>query len=409
MKKSFISLAVLISLGAQAQNQTVTGTLNTDRISSINVGGITITNAANPAAGSVVIGGGDGAGNVGGTIRASQHVYTKNLNADGTTTLTGNTFLRGPTQIVGNTLQITGTYSNGVLNGSAIDLRATNGANLGTITGLKANTVGGDWYTDANGVQQQYITINPAVNASNAATVGDVANTVRTAKKQAQEFTNSKVNAETASRIAGDADLDSRKADKTAVASEVTRVDGRIDTTNGRVTVVEGKVVDLRTDLGTETAARIEGDKRAAAEANSYANAGDRRTLIDANSYSDAGDAATLNTAQNYADAGDRRTLNQANSYTDKQIGKVRQEVAQVRKEVDAVGAVAMAASVVGGVSVADGKKTAVTAAVGSYGSTTAIAVGVTRIVAPNARVFGTISRASGSKTGVGAGASFSF
>jgi autotransporter adhesin len=68
-----------------------------------------------------------------------------------------------------------------------------------------------------------------------------------------------------------------------------------------------------------------------------------------------------------------------------------------------------MAASVVGGVSVADGKKNAVTAAVGSYGDATAIAVGVTRIMAPNKRVFGTISRASGSKTGLAAGASFSW
>jgi len=206
-----------------------------------------------------------------------------------------------------------------------------------------------------------------------------------------------------------DADLDTRKADKTAVESEVTRVDGRIDTTNGRVTSVEGKVVNLRTDLTDETAARIEGDKRAATAANAYADAGDAATLSAAQGYADAGDQRTLNAAQNYADAGDRRTLGQANAYTDQQIGAVRHEVAQVRKQVDAVGAVAMAASVVGGVSVADGKKTAVTAAVGSYGNSTAIAVGVTHIVAPNKRLFGTISRASGSKTGMGLGASFSF
>lgn len=177
-------------------------------------------------------------------------------------------------------------------------------------------------------------------------------------------------------------------------ATESVRVNGRIDNTNERVTVIDGKVVDLRTDLTDETAARIEGDKRAAAEANSYA---------------DAGDARTLNQANAYSDAGDRRTLNQANSYTDTQIGKVRQEIAGVRKELNGVGAMAMAASVVGGVSVADGKKNAVTAAVGQYGDSTAIAIGVTRIVAPNARIFGTLSRATGSRTGAGLGASLSF
>jgi len=159
-----------------------------------------------------------------------------------------------------------------------------------------------------------------------------------------------------------------------------------LDATNGRVTVVEGQVVDLDSRKADKVAVT---DDIAAAKGEAIAVA---------NGYTDS----EVVRANSHTDTGDRRTLSSANAYTDQQIG-------QVRKEVNAVGAVAMAASVVGGVSVAEGKSTAVTAAVGNYGNATAIAVGVTHIVAPNKRVFATISRASGSKTGVGLGASFSF
>jgi autotransporter adhesin len=167
-------------------------------------------------------------------------------------------------------------------------------------------------------------------------------------------------------------------------------VQTNLNATTGRVKVVEGKVVDLRTNLTEETAARIEGDKRAIAEANSYSDAGDAHTLGQANAYSDAGDA---------------RTLGQANAYTDAQIKGLDQKLT---KQINSVGAMAMAASVAGSASPAPGDKTAITAALGAYGGEHALAVGVTHIVAPNKRVFGTISRSS-RKTGAGLGASFSF
>jgi autotransporter adhesin len=117
-----------------------------------------------------------------------------------------------------------------------------------------------------------------------------------------------------------------------------------------------------------------------------------------ANGYTDSEIEAAKQQANNVGS----NSVAQSKAYTDQQIN-------QVRKEVDGVGAMAMAASVSGSVTIEPGKSTAVTAAVGSYGGSKAIAVGVTHIVAPNQRVFATISRATGSKTGMAVGASFSF
>jgi autotransporter adhesin len=363
---------------------------------------------------------------------ASGHAYAQTVNA---TTINANP---GPLNI-----RVTGA-TNGRTSVVTIDDNAwvsAKGVSVsqdlnagGAITG-KSVTVGNDGLVvNGNANLTKNLTVGGTLNASKLTGLsqGAVNATSKDAVNGAQlHTTNTNVTAVN-DRLSGQ--VSRIDGQVTRLDGQVTRLDGQVtrvdtivqdaDAVKGRVTAAEGKVVDLRTDLGTETTARIEGDKRVTAEANSRADAGDAATLNAANSRADAGDAATLSAAQNhadagdaatlsaaqgYADAGDRRTLGQANAYTDQQIGAVRHEVAQVRKQVDAVGAVAMAASVVGGVSVADGKKTAVTAAVGSYGNSTALAVGVTHIVAPNKRLFGTISRASGSKTGMGLGASFSF
>lgn len=203
------------------------------------------------------------------------------------------------------------------------------------------------------------------------------------------DMTNSKI-----TRVAtGTADMDAVNVGQlnntvnNATQAVQNNVNTLTTTVNTNATTAANATAQVQTNLNVETQARIDGDAA---------------TLGAANSYTDREVRAAEGRANAYSDAGDARTLGQAKSYTDQQIG-------QVRKQVDAVGAVAMAASVVGGVSVEEGKKTAVTAAVGNYGSATAIAVGVTRIIAPNKRLFGTISRASGSKTGVGLGASMSF
>ena len=181
--------------------------------------------------------------------------------------------------------------------------------------------------------------------------------------------------------------LEDRKADKVAVTADIA---------TAKTEAIASAATDATTKAGNaETNAKAHAD---AGDTDLNNRKADKSEVVAARTYTDE------QVRQEAADRveGDRQTLSSANAYTDSQIG-------QVRKEVNAVGAMAMAASVVGGVSVAEGKSTAVTAAVGNYGNATAIAVGVTHIVAPNKRVFATIGRASGSKTGVALGASFSF
>lgn len=124
-------------------------------------------------------------------------------------------------------------------------------------------------------------------------------------------------------------------------------------------------------------------------------------TYREANLYTDQAVRAGTQQSQQAA-------INQANSYTDTQIGLVRQDL-------NAVGAVAVATSVVGGVALEPGQQGAVTVAMGSYRDATAIALGVTYRVAPTVRLFGTVSHTnSGSakqqgSTGYGTGLSWSF
>jgi autotransporter adhesin len=154
--------------------------------------------------------------------------------------------------------------------------------------------------------------------------------------------------------------------------------------------------------LHSEQEARVAGDtntlNEAKADATAKADEAKREAVAQANGYTDS----EIEASKQHANSVGSNSVAQSKAYTDQQIS-------QVRKEVDGVGAMAMAASVSGSVTIEPGKSTAVTAAVGSYGGSKAIAVGVTHIVAPNQRVFATISRATGSKTGVAVGASFSF
>jgi autotransporter adhesin len=266
-------------------------------------------------------------------------------------------------------------YANGV--NLSKDLNAS-----GAISG-KSVTVGAEGLVvNGNAHLTQNVTVGGTLNASKLTGLdqGAVNATSKDAVNGAQlHTTNSNVTAVNA-RVDGVKDVtDSVTSNGTVAKANAAATQSGLNATNARVGTLETDKAD-RTAVA-EDIATAKGD--AIAVANGYTDS----EIIRANSH---------------ADAGDQRTLSSANAYTDQQIG-------QVRKEVNAVGAMAMAASVVGGVSVAEGKSTAVTAAVGNYGNATAVAVGVTHIVAPNKRVFGTISRASGSKTGVGLGASFSF
>jgi hypothetical protein len=154
-----------------------------------------------------------------------------------------------------------------------------------------------------------------------------------------------------------------------------------VNVAEGAVTTSSKEVV-TGSQLYSEQEARVTGDADAVAQANGYTD-------------------SEIEAAKQHTNTIGNNSVSQANAYTD-------QQVKQVSKEVKEVGAMAMAASVVGSVSPQDGSKTVVTAAVGAYSGETAVAVGVTHQVLPKARLFGAVSRTS-SRTGVAIGASFSF
>lgn len=196
--------------------------------------------------------------------------------------------------------------------------------------------------------------------------------------------------------------LDVEVANRT---SEVARVDNRVTAVDNRVTKVETKTQNITATAGVT---RIQGD--AFIDGNISAGSGivDRGArrgegIYEGKAIANGNDLMSIRQeAMKYAGQVGANTLSQANNYTDQRIGEVRRETNQV-------GAMAMAASIVGNVSPAPGKNFALTAGMGSYGGQAALAVGFTHRVAQNVQWTASVSTVSGGRTGVGAGVSWSF
>lgn len=147
---------------------------------------------------------------------------------------------------------------------------------------------------------------------------------------------------------------------------------------------IESKKAD-KTALADETNSRIDGDKQAEQNANTYT---DSRL-----------------TSQSGSDRG----------YTDKAVSAERDRAiaaeAELRKETKQVGAMAMAAAGVAGATPVGDKKSAVSMAAGTYSGQSAIAVGITHLINERTKVFGAVSgiTSGNGKTGATVGASYSF
>jgi hypothetical protein len=385
MKKSLISIAALIALSASAQTVvgTTFGTTNNTAVTSKYT--TTITGGSLGLGGNHVVIGGAGKNTAITGNSTTINTTTTNIGTTG-----GNVTVTG----LNTNLNASNTNINGIDTRINSQKTTVSGALVVGATGDQRTGQNGIYQLNSGGTTAARIDRNGTLSiigtgGTVAAPVFNVDGKSGVLESKADIRTTGKVSAH---GIDNNGQKITNVAEGALNATSKDAVNGsQLHTTNATVEAnaktAATATAKVQTNLDTETAARIAGDTNAIAAANGYTNSEIVKAKADANAY---------------ADTGDRRTLGQANTYTDTQIG-------QVRKEVNAVGAVAMAASVVGGVSVAEGKSTAVTAAVGNYGNATAIAVGVTHIVAPNKRVFATISRASGSKTGVGLGASFSF
>jgi hypothetical protein len=281
---------------------------------------------------------------------------------------------------------------------------------------------------------------------SDAANVGQLNNTVANAKTEAIDAAAADA---TTKANAVQANLNSEITTRT---SEVARVDGRIDATNTNVTnlttavntnattaatataqvqtnldteVTRAKAAEAdldsrkadKTALTAETAARIEGDKQLGNRIDAT-NTSVTTEVIRLDGRIDSTDSALAQTNQAFANEVVERKAQDAEHTTSIQRNanaiaaestRAQQAEAAISKEVRQVGAMAMAAAAVGAATPVGDKKTAVSVAVGGYSGEAAVAIGVTHMVKPTTRIFGSISSVSRGKTGVAVGASFSF
>lgn len=294
------------------------------------------------------------------------------------------------TLIQGSNAQVKGQYVT-IDAASGIILKSPSITSSGAI-----NTTGS--VTAAKGYIQGMDVGNELINAKDSIVRNAAASVDRDAA-----LTNA-LTAETADRTAGDADLDNRKADKTTVNALTTTV------TNNAATAAAANAATnaaLATEVTTRTNQVADLDSRKADKsAVAAAITAEENARI-------AGDVATLNSANRYTDSKIVTQSTSDRAYTDKAVAaessRAQAAEAALSKETKQVGAMAMAAAGVAGATPAGDKKTAITAAVGGYSGETAIAVGVTRLVKDNTKIFGAFSKVSGGKTGVTVGASFSF
>lgn len=132
---------------------------------------------------------------------------------------------------------------------------------------------------------------------------------------------------ESEERIAGDADLDNRKADKTALADE----------TQARQRLAERTQKELNTKVNVGAyQAQLDADHAATAKAQGTADTANAKADTNTADIATVGAQTQINT-QNIATLNDDlgRQAAAGRDYTDQQVGQVRQELGDVRKQQD--------------------------------------------------------------------------
>jgi hypothetical protein len=80
-----------------------------------------------------------------------------------------------------------------------------------------------------------------------------------------------------------------------------------------------------------------------------------------------------------------------------------------ITREARQIGAMAMAAAAAAGATPVGDRKTAISAAVGTYAGYSALSIGASHIVNPRTKMFGSVTSSNGGTTGAAVGVSFSF
>ena len=263
-------------------------------------------------------------------------------------------------------------------------------------------------------------------------------------------------------------------ADGTIIANgnDLTRIakkaENAITATNSRVATVEGKTLNMTSSVDSTTftgsiaatsgtvttgATTVGVNGVAITNGTAIANGTDLVNMRNEGKSYVASQVVTLATKENLNTtnqnlvaeenkriAEDIRVLNQANTYTDQQVQAQSQQdraytnqqvsnerdramavEANLQKQINAVGAMSMATAAINTAPTQGDKKTQIGVGVGSYGGSSAVAVGlshstegdVNNMSGGKTRVYvrytATVSKGSGGRTGVGAGMTFGF
>ena len=372
--------------------------------------------------GKVIATGGVQAGSGGGSLALLANGYvnvTQNAYIGGVTMANGGLVVSGATPS-GNALKVNGVGS--------VSQGATDAT--GAVSASNASTI-------ANGTDLTRITDKAAFDATTKAdAVQGNLNTYKTTNDAAVALKADKV------QVAADIATAKSEAIATASTDATTKANNALTSAN---TYTDGKVGAINATVSTLTAtvnANATTAANATAQVQTHLNTAVTKATAEVNRLDGRIDTTNQNLVaeENKRIAEDVRVLNQANTYTDQQVQAQSQQdraytnqqvsnerdramavEANLQKQINAVGAMSMATAAINTAPTQGDKKTQIGVGVGSYGGSSAVAVGlshstegdVNNMSGGKTRVYvrytATISQGSGGKTGVGAGMTFGF
>lgn len=191
-----------------------------------------------------------------------------------------------------------------------------------------------------------------------------------------------------------DGELDTRITNEsTRAQSAEAGLDNRITSETSRATKAEA-VLDSR--INSETARAMSAENVLDTKINSETN---RAVAVETNLGNRISSETTRATA---AEAG---LGNRISSETQ----RAQAAEAAITMEARQIGAMAMSAAAAAGASPVGDKKSAITAAVGTYGGYSAVTIGAVRMINHRTKMYGSVTSANGGTVGAAVGVSFSF